>query len=127
MQRCRDDLRPPVLLQINLPFVTKLHTFLFQTRVLFVIAAGWPQADPALRVDDAMPGNIVVACAHRPADGARGRRWRAQRPRDLPVRGDAPARDFPNERVDALEKCGGCGLVRMNIAALQMNLRAAIM
>lgn len=103
----RDDLRPPISPQINPSFAIKLDPLLFQTRVLLVIAAGRSHADPALRVDDAMPGDIVVACAHRPADRSRST-WRAERPRDLPIRGDSPARNFAHERVDAGEEIGGC-------------------
>lgn len=119
------DLFPSVLFQINFPHAAKFHALLSQTRALFVIAAGWPHADLALCVDNAMPGDIVFACAHRPANRARGRRRRAKRPRNLPIRDDAPPRDFPNERVDAPEKVIGRRRMQRNMIAQQMNLRAS--
>src|SRR5262245_702638 len=55
-----------------------------------------PRADPALRVDHAVPGESGRTLAHGPAHGARRARL-TQRHRDLAVRHHAPARNAIDE------------------------------
>jgi hypothetical protein len=58
-----------------------------------------PKADPALGVDDAVPGQVRRAPLERPTHRAR-RAGPAEQRRDLPVGRDLPARDLPDEAVD---------------------------
>jgi hypothetical protein len=99
--------------QINPPLAIKPHAFRFQQCALRVKTQRRPRADLALRVHDAMPGHIVGAIVHRPAHRSRTPRH-PQRPRNLPISGDASARDFARERVDAGERIIGRGLTRKN-------------
>lgn len=144
------DPLPPVLLQINSARAIKPHPFRFQAGALGVIALRWPHADFPARVHHAVPGDVIVARAHRPANRTRGPRC-TERTSNLPIRDDAPARNFPNERIDAREESVGrarkCPLTfipespfirneggplregtRMDAgSALHINLRAAIL
>lgn len=97
------DLFPSIFFQIDFPRAIKCDPLFFQVRALLVITGGRAEADFPARVDDAVPGDIVGAIVHRPANRARGAR-RAQRVRDLSVGGYFAARNFADEGVDAGEK-----------------------
>src|SRR5215470_8364107 len=58
-----------------------------------------PAADPALRIDHAMPRHIVGTAAHRAADGAGGSRG-PHACRHLAVGHDGALRDAPHEAID---------------------------
>lgn len=107
--RCWSDyitnsqLLPEIFFQINFPGAIDADAFRLQARALLVVAGRGTQTDFAARVDDAMPGRLVRAHAHRPANRARRAR-RAKRTRDLSVRRDLAARNFADEGVDAGEE-----------------------
>lgn len=116
--RCRLDyitnshLFPEIFFQINFPGAIDADAFRFQARALLVVAGRRAQTDFAARVDDAMPGHMFGARAHRPANRARRAR-RAERPGDLPVGRYFAAWNFANECVDAGEEILGCGRARI--------------
>jgi hypothetical protein len=89
-------------MQIDFSRPAKADTFLFQSQPLFMKTGGRAEADFTASVDDPMPGDIVGARAHGPADGT-GATRHPERPRDLSVRDDLTPRHTTNQRVNAGE------------------------
>jgi hypothetical protein len=103
-ERERLDSFPTVFCQIDSTLAAKPNPFIPQPDLLLPVAGRRAHADFPLRVDDSMPGHPgILAGAHRPADRACAARH-SQRAGDLTVGHDAPARDSPHERVNALKE-----------------------
>src|SRR5262249_23796023 len=86
-----------------------------------------PAADPALRIDHAMPRHVVGTAAQRAADGAGG----ARRPHaccHLAVRHDVALRDAPHEAIDlplkAQSRRAPSGLTAVGAAIVSSQSRA---
>ncbi len=94
--------RPPaVVFEFEAIGRVEFHAFTLEELALNQVAAGFgARADLTARIDDAVPGNAFDReRAHRITDLPRAT-IEAREVRDLPVGGDAAARDAPHHRVD---------------------------
>lgn len=92
-------------LQVDFPALRKPHPLGLKHRALHRAAgaAGGSRRDFPLRVDDAMPGNVILRAQrmHRVANLPRVPRKSRQRG-DLAVIRHAPARDHPRDAINRL-------------------------